>query len=172
MRKTQKERFYVTVHVMPYVQRYMTDNYGVRDAGIKNRVDMRRDPLLMAEFLPRLKKKPLSNSPRGGEGVECTAIAKRRTAIVNIEISQTTFERRGWELSALLVICFQINFYNTVCCCLQTAPTILIGLKRDNRFLCICIIPHSTEEEVLNNPIIRLLLCCRNQLWQLKLSIL
>ena len=27
-------------------------------------------------------------------------IAKRRTGMINIEISQTTFERQGWELSA------------------------------------------------------------------------
>ena len=42
--------------VMPYVQRYMMDNYGVRDERIKNLVYVSRDPLLASVFLPKLRK--------------------------------------------------------------------------------------------------------------------
>ncbi len=100
MQKKSKERYYVTVHVMPYVERYMTDNYGIRDERVRNLVNINRDPFLQAVFLTRLEKRPLSNSPHGDESVESIAVARRRTAIINIEISQTAFERRGWKLSA------------------------------------------------------------------------
>ena len=112
MQKKTKDRYYVAVHVMPYVERYMTDNYGVRDERVKNLVNISRDPVLASAFLPRLRKKPLSNSPRGGDmkmksekikvkndGKEKSSIAKRRTGIINIEISKETFERVGWMLS-------------------------------------------------------------------------
>ena len=100
MRKTLKERFYVAVHVMPYVERYMTDNFGVRDAGIRNLVDISRDPLLKSEFMPRLRKPAAEIRSENGKEQNEDAIAKRRTAVINIEISQTTFIRQGWELSA------------------------------------------------------------------------
>ena len=100
MQKKSKDRYYVTVHVMPYVERYMTDNYGIRDERVENLVNISRDPILASAFHPRLRKTETMNNGQLTVNNAFDGIAKRRTGIINIEISKEMFERVGWALSS------------------------------------------------------------------------
>ena len=62
---------------MPYVQRYMMDNYGVRDERIKNLVNVSRDPLLASVFLPKLRKAAAEMKNEKRKEKKEDAVAKR-----------------------------------------------------------------------------------------------
>ena len=89
----KKNRYVVWVHVAPYVCRYLVDNFGVQDEEIRNLVDIRRDPGLMAYLTPRLTKQSHRYDKR-----MAMSFAHRRSCVA-VLISADKFARSGWALS-------------------------------------------------------------------------
>lgn len=88
------DRFAVTVHVAPFVKKYLLTNFGVYDEMWPDLVNISSDRQLSGVFRSMLVKKHYEFDRR----IEAQA-NRFRSERINIEISKSDFYKYGWAIS-------------------------------------------------------------------------